>query len=229
MRKETIARVIPFAAFMVVIGIGEIVSLLSEHMQSIFVQWNVNYLYPVRVIVAGALLWFFRAQYVEIKFLDLRRIWQTLVCFFLGVLVFFVWISLDMSYTLTPSLASGYDPALFPEGGIRSAMVCVRIIGAVLVVPIMEELFWRSFLLRYLIKSPFYEVKIGSFTIFSFVVTAVLFGMEHNMILAGIFAGIVYNAILIYTKSISQCILSHATTNALLACYVLATGNWRLW
>jgi CAAX prenyl protease-like protein len=108
-------------------------------------------------------------------------------------------------------------------------MIGARLAGAVLLVPVMEELFWRSFLIRYLIETDFSKVPIGQFTWASCIITVVLFGLEHNLILAGIMAGLAYNLLLYFTRSIFHCTLSHAVTNLLLGLYVLQTGNWHFW
>jgi CAAX prenyl protease-like protein len=60
-------------------------------------------------------------------------------------------------------------------------------------------------------------------------ICAVLFGLEHNLILAGIMAGVAYSLLLYWTKSIYQCILAHAVTNLVLGIYVLQTGYWQFW
>jgi hypothetical protein len=93
----------------------------------------------------------------------------------------------------------------------------------------MEELFWRSFLLRYIINSDFMSVRVGTYTLFSFLVGSGLFGLEHTLVLAGIMAGIAYSLLLYWTKSIYQCVLSHAVTNFVLGIYVLQTGYWQFW
>ncbi len=219
----------PFAVFMAFIGLTEIAAILAQHAGLALSGPGLLFLYPLRVAAAGVLLWVFRSHYSEITFSDLRRYGQTLVSLLSGAAVFVAWISLDLSYSFTSALAPGYDPNLLPEGGVRFALICIRIVGAVLVVPIMEELFWRSFLTRYLLRGSFLDVEPGTFTLFSFLTSAICFGLEHNLILAGILAGIVYNGILWYTKSISQCIIAHAFTNFLLAWHVLATGKWNLW
>ena len=108
-------------------------------------------------------------------------------------------------------------------------MTFFRIAGAVLVVPLMEELFWRSFLIRYIIDKNFDSVRMGTFTWASFLITAVLFGFEHNYILAGIMAGVFYNLLLYKTRSLAQCVLAHAVTNLALAIYVVSTGKWQFW
>jgi CAAX prenyl protease-like protein len=128
--------------------------------------------------------------------------------------------------TATPH---GFNPTLFSGSRFQSIMTLFRISGAVLVVPLMEELFWRSFLVRYLIDTDFENVPIGTFTWFSFLITTVLFGLEHNYPLAGMMAGAIYNLILYRTRSIVQCVLAHAVTNLALALYVVLTGNWQFW
>ncbi|MCE1226571.1 MAG: CAAX prenyl protease-related protein, partial [Geobacteraceae bacterium] len=105
----------------------------------------------------------------------------------------------------------------------------VRIIGASIIVPIMEELFWRSFLLRYLIDVDFESVPLGTYTPSSFLITIILFGFEHHLILAGIAAGLAYNLLLYKTRSLALCIVSHSITNIILAGYVVCYMRWDLW
>jgi hypothetical protein len=123
----------------------------------------------------------------------------------------------------------GFDPFLNENTAIRNVLIFFRFFGAALVVPIMEELFWRSFLLRYIINSDFMSVRVGTYTLFSFLVGSGLFGLEHTLVLAGIMAGIAYSLLLYWTKSIYQCVLSHAVTNFVLGIYVLQTGYWQFW
>jgi CAAX prenyl protease-like protein len=93
----------------------------------------------------------------------------------------------------------------------------------------MEELFWRSFLLRYLIASPFTAVRLGTFTPLSFGATVILFGLEHHLWLAGMVAGVAYTLVLYTTHCLWPCILAHAITNLLLGIHVLLTGEWQWW
>jgi len=112
---------------------------------------------------------------------------------------------------------------------IGLALVAIRIFGASIVVPIMEELFWRSFLIRYIIHSNFESVRLGTFTAGSFLFTVVLFGLEHNLWLAGMMAGVAYNALLYRTGRLWPCIIAHAFTNLALGIHVLMTGEWHWW
>ena len=95
--------------------------------------------------------------------------------------------------------------------------------------PVMEELFWRSFLIRYVMSSDFRSIRLGAFSVGSFVVTVVLFGLEHQLWLAGMMAGAAYNVVLYRTGRIWPCILAHAVTNLILGGHVLMTGEWIWW
>jgi hypothetical protein len=108
-------------------------------------------------------------------------------------------------------------------------LVLVRIAGAALVVPVMEELFWRSFLMRWIESSDFEAVDPSRIRMKSFVITVVLFGFEHNLWLAGMVAGVVFNALFMRHRTLWSPILGHSVTNGLLGVWVVATGNWSYW
>jgi CAAX prenyl protease-like protein len=167
-------------------------------------------------------------HYPELTIKDLTNVPATLASCCFGLLVFALWIRMD--WTLgAAGMPQGFNPELLPGRNTQIVMTIFRIAGAVLVVPLMEELFWRSFLIRYVIDKNFDTVPMGTFTWASFLFTAVLFGLEHNYIFAGIMAGIFYNLLLYRTRSLAQCVLSHAVTNLALAIYVVYTGKWQFW
>ena len=112
---------------------------------------------------------------------------------------------------------------------IAYGWLAIRVIGAVVTVPIAEELAFRGYLLRKLVNSDFARVEFNSFTMLSFVVSSVLFGMLHQQWLAGVIAGMLF-AIAMYRRgAILDAIIAHSTANAMLAAYVLATHQWSLW
>jgi CAAX prenyl protease-like protein len=84
-------------------------------------------------------------------------------------------------------------------------------------------------MIRYLIEPNFRTVPIGAFTWLSFLSVAVLFGLEHNRVLVGIIAGLLYGLLLVRQKKLSGVILAHGVTNLGLGIYVLLTGNWMFW
>jgi hypothetical protein len=86
--------------------------------------------------------------------------------------------------------------AFIHEHGKPSLYSCRLRDGAVLVVPLIEKLFWCSFLIRYIIEKDLEKVPLELFTWPSFLLTAVKSGLEHNCIAAGMMAGVLYILIL---------------------------------
>lgn len=222
------ARFLPFVVFMAFIGIDQSAYHLIDKNLIELSPTSLYYLYPVKTIVVAALLYRYRSAYTELNIYDLSNIPTTLAVCAIGFLVFLLWIQMDWTIGTTGT-PRGYNLLLLPDGPVRIIMALFRIFGAVLVVPPMEELFWRSFLLRYIISNDFGKIPIGTFTWPSCLVTVLLFGLEHEFILAGIMAGIAYNLILYRTHSLSQCVLAHAITNLALAGYVISNGKWQYW
>jgi CAAX prenyl protease-like protein len=228
MKRDTFCRVAPFALFMAFIAVEEGCRFFAGKGFIVLTAESLFYLYPLKVFSVALLLFLYRKSYTEISFRDLGRPLVTLVSLLTGIMVFIFWVNMDFPFA-TIGKPQGFNPTLFQDQVIRICMIAARISGAVLVVPLMEELFWRSFLIRYIVDEDFSKVPLGLFTWSSFLITAILFGLEHNLFLAGIMAGIVYNLLLYYTRSISHCIVAHAVTNLALGVYVISTGHWRFW
>lgn len=112
------------------------------------------------------------------------------------------------------------------------SFVAVRwLIGASLVVPIMEELFWRDFVWRTILApNNFKLAAIGEPDWKAVVGTALVFAVVHgNWWLTSIVWALMISGLLVYTRSIGACIIAHATTNFLLGAYVLYTRDWTFW
>lgn len=224
--RASLARILPFALYMAFIAVVEGAKLLGLPAPS---QETMNWLYPVKIGLAAAAIFYYWKDYDDLIWGELRDLKNTLLSVGMGVVIFILWINLDMDFAIQGELTT-YDPyATFSDGTTRTAMIISRIAGAALVVPVMEELFWKSFLVRYLVNKDISKVQPGTFTLFSFIGTAALFGLEHQLWMAGIVAGLGYNFLYLKTRSLAQCILSHALTNAILAGYVLTTGKWYFW
>lgn len=228
MNRDVLARVAPFALFMAFIGIEEAARYAVENGLFSLSDEAFLVLYPIKIVCVALVLLFYFRDYAEIRLKDIRNLKHLLASLLLGGLVFILWINMDrFAFNTTPG--QGFNPNVFEDATLRNFMIGTRLAGAVLLVPIMEELFWRSFLIRYVIETDFSKVPIGQFTWASCAITVVLFGLEHNLILAGMMAGLAYNLLLYYTRSILHCTLSHAITNLLLGIYVLQTGHWHFW
>ncbi|MBU0944092.1 MAG: CAAX prenyl protease-related protein [Proteobacteria bacterium] len=214
--KEWLPYAFPFALFL----------LFTE--PSRFLPDLAPYLYICKTILIGGLLWFWRKQYGQdfSSRLSLSEILTSLAC---GLLVLLIWIVPDgFLYQLEQSAV--FDPYSLGESQAAFyTLISIRLMGAVLVVPIMEELFWRSFIMRYLINPDFRSLPMGTFSWLSFLGVAVLFGLEHHLIGAGIIAGLLYGGLLVWQKNLKGVILAHAVTNLGLGIYVIRTGKWIFW
>lgn len=212
MKTTTIKYISPFALFALLTYAPEVLDVSQ------------TLAYPAKTIAVGLLLivlW--KTFKPEIRpSLD----WLAILA---GILVFVVWVGLEDFY---PQLgeSAGFDPYALSES-LTGAWVLIlfRMLGAVIVVPIMEEIFWRSFGLRVLMDNNFRRIPLGSFSWFAFIAVSVAFGLAHHRWLPGIIAGLVYAALLFRSKNLFSPILSHAVTNFLLGVYVLWSEQWLYW
>lgn len=222
-------RILPFALFMVFIAFESLLRWLGGLLAfpaattSLLSLW----LYPVRTaVVVGTLLYMWPA-YTELRLPVGASFRAIVLASGVGVIVYLAWIRMEWSWAMQGQ-APGYNP--FQAGAVAGIILAVvRLFGAVVVVPVMEELFWRSFIIRYLVSPHFASVRLGTFTPLSCLVTIVLFGLEHHLWLAGMMAGAFYNLVLYRTQRLWPCILAHAVTNLLLSVHVLLSAEWRWW
>jgi CAAX prenyl protease-like protein len=126
---------------------------------------------------------------------------------------------------------SAFDPSTIHNDAARNAFLAVRIAGAVLVVPFMEELFWRDFLWRQILApNDFKLAQVGEWGWSPLLIVSGVFATVHgNWWLTAIVWALMVGLLLVYTKSLGACIVAHATTNLLLAAYVLVTHDWSFW
>ena len=121
----------------------------------------------------------------------------------------------------------GRDPFQLYPAGFAWLLFAFRVAGIALVVPIMEELFWRGFLMRWLIAEKFTEVPLGTYTTFSFWATTVCFSLVHGPEWPlAVVVGVIYGYWFVRTKSLGNVMVAHGVTNLLLAFYCLISGDW---
>lgn len=220
-RREasTVAYVLPFAVFMVLLAAGEHLAFLG--------RWD----FPFRAAVLTAVLLVFSRHAIDWR---IRRFAGTVM---LGVAVFVIWIAPDVlipgyrDSIIFQNPLTGSISTSIPESLRTDPLVLIsRSLRAIVLVPIIEELFWRGWLIRWLIRSDFRSVPIGAYTTQAMIISAVLFASEHGAYWdVGLAAGLLYNWWVIKTKSLGDCILAHAITNACLSAYVLVEQRWEYW
>lgn len=145
----------------------------------------------------------------------------------IGAGVFVLWVRLDFGPWVMGT-SEGFDPR-DASGRILVGLAGVRLFGAALVVPVMEELFWRAFIMRWLARPAFMDVDPRTVGAMPILVSSALFATEHHLWLAGLLAGLGYAWLYRRTGSLWIPVFAHAVTNALLGAWVLTTGSWTFW
>ena len=222
------SRILPFGAYMAFIAVASAVGWLGEQgiVSGTFQHQLELWLYPAKTLVVTGLLISFWSQYEELQdgfFSNRAHLGMAIA---VGALVYVAWVRMDWPWA-TQGALTGYDPT--QGGSAASFLICIRLFGAAIVVPVMEELFWRSFLLRYIDASHYLTVRIGLCSAKAAVITIILFGLEHQLWLAGMMAGAAYTIVLVRTQRLWPCILAHGVTNLLLGIHVMLTGEWKWW
>jgi hypothetical protein len=97
------------------------------------------------------------------------------------------------------------------------------------VVPPLEEIFYRSFMYRFIAKQEFLDVPLNRFLPMPFLATAAVFGFSHNEWLAGVVCGMAYQWLVLRKNRLGDAMSAHAITNFLLALWVIGRGAWNFW
>jgi exosortase E/protease (VPEID-CTERM system) len=198
-------------------------AILAAGMLSRAVTGQFEWLYPLRLFAAAAVLWCYRRKYARLNW---AFGWLGPAA---GVAVFAMWIALDR--LAASSSTSGTVPGLTAgHGAAWMAWLALRTLGAVVTVPVAEELAFRGFLLRRLVSADFERIDFRKAPLFALLGSSVAFGLMHGARwFAGALAGLVYALVLRRRGRIGEAVAAHATTNALLAIWVISRGDWRLW
>ena len=212
----------PLLTFVALLGLN---SALKKIDSSIWLSLAEYWIYPIQTILGGALLIWFGREY------QLRRPRQIAFASLAGAIVFLLWISPQQFLGFGPRL-NGFNPDIFSNlPSLYWSTVMFRFLRLVVVVPFVEEIFWRGFLLRYLIDDNFERVAFGTFSWLSFSIVTLGFVFSHSAAdwPAALVTGIIYNGVAYRTKSLSSCVLTHAITNLVLGVWIMKTQQWGFW
>ncbi len=217
MKHPAIPYVLPMAVFLGILAIQSYLAPLG------------SLEFPLRVLVLSGVLWFFSRH--VISFSCVRPLQSIL----LGVAVCAMWV-------LPDQLFPGYRTHwLFSSVGTLNTSIDLnllsnpmvlffRTIRAAVLVPIIEELFWRAWMMRWLIKPDFETVPLGAYSAQAFWIVAALFASEHGAFWeVGLLCGVIYNWWMVKTKSLGDMILVHGVTNLCLSVFTVMTKQWQYW
>ena len=216
-----LSRVLPFFVF-----------LLLTSCQGSFGPESHFWVYLAKCIVGAWMIWVTWPLVSEMRW---AISFEALLA---GTLVFILWVAMDVPYPKFFQPDESWN--LYKHFGPASMMVWlfagVRIAGSTLLVPMLEEVFYRSFLYRYILAPNWMFIEYNSFAVKPFLITSIVFGITHQHWLAGIICGMIYQFLVIRTNRVGDAITAHAVTNLLLGVWVITQGfgyakepQWHLW
>jgi len=220
-------RVAPFVIF-----------VLLTAAQGKFGATSAYWFYLAKTLVGLWLVWEMRPFVSEMRW---AISWEAIV---VGVGIFAMWVGISGEWTTQSSLWLKLGLAHPPEkfgatwnpneqfgGGSALAwlFIVTRILGSTFIVPPLEEVFYRSFLYRYLANQKFLSVPLDKFLPRPFFVTALIFGISHNEWLAGIICGAAFQWLVLRKNRLGDAMTAHAITNFLLGLWVVTRGAWQFW
>jgi CAAX prenyl protease-like protein len=223
------ARVLPMAVFMAVLGLRGVWE--PAWVQAWWPTLDPRWLYALQAGAAGALLLWWglaRREYGELARANAPTLREAALAVAVGLGVFALWIHLDAPWMQLAPPSASFTP-LRGDGTLDLGLLAARCIGAVLVVPVMEELFWRSFLMRWIQAPQFAGVPPQQVGLKAVVLSSFVFTLAHTLWLAAALAALAYAWLYIRSGKLWCAVIAHAVTNAALAAWVLHTGRWEFW
>ena len=217
--NPALARVLPM-----------MVVLILTFFQGKFGGESQYWMYLIKTLAGVWLVWLIWPLVREMR-------WQfsleAVVC---GVIVFGAWVFLDPFYPKF-GMDAGNSWNLSPENGdflgdpvMRWFYASIRIVGSTLMIPMVEEVFYRSFLYRYIHTQEWHSMSLSRFAWKPFLIGSVLFGMTHGaQWLAGILCGMMFQLLVIRRGKLGDSITAHAVANLLLGIWVVTKDDWKFW
>lgn len=215
--------VAPFAVFL----IGTQLESQAAGADGMVVPGQYALYYSLKILAVIVTMFFSRKALADLKPLPTLKI--SVLSVVLGAFVAVFWIGLDGLYPGLPDFMGGKRSAFDPftlEAPWRYGFMAVRGLGLVLIVPIIEELFTRDFLLRFVTAPDWQPVSASAFTPMAAAFSLGLFVMGHPEWLPALLCGILWLWLLRYSQSVSALVISHSVANLGLGLYSLVTGDW---
>lgn len=215
-------RLLPFVAFMVLLAL--------RGMAPVDNSWgfDTRWLYALNLLVVGGMLLAWWREYGELAAQNAPTAREWALAVVVGLVVFALWIQLDAPWMQIGDATAVFVP-VDAQGRLNWPLIAVRWLGAALLVPVMEELFWRSFLMRWL-QAPVFEGldprRTGPKAV---LLSTFVFMLAHPLWLAAIVAGLAYALLYRSTGKLWPAVIAHAVTNGALGIWVVYSGQWQFW
>ncbi len=220
--RDAWVRIAPFALFMALLALRGAAPADGSW------GFDPRWLYGVTVVAVGLLLAVCWREYGELSRQTLPDAREVALAVAVGLAVFVLWIQLDAPWMRLGTPSADFVP-LGPDGTLQWPLVALRWLGAALLVPVMEELFWRSFLMRWLQAPVFQGVAPAQVGVRAIVLSTFVFVLAHTLWLAAAIAGLAYALLYVRTGKLWVAVVAHAVTNGALGVWVVATGAWAFW
>jgi CAAX prenyl protease-like protein len=179
-------------------------------------QWQ-HLLFLAGISLAGAALWSWRARFFFLLQLPRQAVGTECLIGLLagGGSALFWQLGLQLGWLRPASL-------VWPShwsSSLAMTMSVLSILCFVMLLPVLEELFWRAFMLRYLIAPDFTRIPLGTAQPFAFVTVVALAAIPagEGLLVGTCFSAILYNLLLIWRKNLLCGIVAHSLANALIA------------
>ena len=220
--RHAVLRILPFAVFMALLALRGAAPADG--------RWGLDprWIYGVTVAVVGGLLVAGWRHYDELALRLRPTVREAALAVVVGLAVFALWISLDAPFLRLGEPTADFVP-VDAAGRLDWPLIAVRWIGAALLVPVMEELFWRSFLMRWIERHDFDAVAPQQVGLRAIALSTFVFMLAHTLWLAAILAGLAYAWLYVRTGKLWVAVIAHGVTNGVLGIYVVMTGNWSFW
>lgn len=217
-----------FMAFSLLLGVGG-GSIEWDHPEAAWWQRAPEMaLYPIQTLVCGWWLWHVRRD-IPWDWNTQASLWGAL----LGIIGIGIWL-VPYFVGWIPNEGNGFEPEhIFGPGSPATlAEYAMRFVRAAIVVPLVEELFWRGFLMRWCVNRDFPQtVPIGTHSWLAYSVSTAAFILIHNPVdYAGAFLyGSLTYLLVVRTKRLTAAIVMHAVANAVMGTCAIACGMPQLW
>ena len=220
--RAALLRLMPFVAFMAVLALRGMAPADGSW------GFDVRWLYGLKLVVVGGMLLAWRREYGELAWQNRPTLAEAAWAVVVGLVVFALWIRLDAPWMQIGEPTAGFVP-VDSQGRLELALIAMRLLGATLLVPVMEELFWRSFLMRWLQAPVFEGVDPRQVGVKAVVLTTFGFMLAHPLWLAAIIAGLAYALLYRRSGKLWTAVIAHAVTNGALGLWVVQTRQWQFW